>query len=277
MSVLQKELISVSGLFDPDWYRTFYSDVANSGLNPVTHYLRIGAKENRHPSRLFDAVFYVSRYPDVADAGMNPLIHYLRFGLSEGRQIRSLERNSECELISRSGFFNKDWYLSSYPDLAVPGVDPLEHFLDFATPELRDPGPLFSTEYYLTLNPSVAASASNPLVHYITQGLRQDFKIRGVDWQRRRRLLLRSGFFDPDWYLRTNLDVARTDGDPLDHYLEVGDREGRSPSQYFNAKQYRLENPDVAQHGINSLLHYLQYGAAEGRRIQYLPTAIEVP
>jgi hypothetical protein len=276
MSGLEKELITVSGLFEPDWYRTFYSDVADSGLDPVTHYTRIGGKENRHPSRFFDAGFYVSKYPDVAEARVNPLVHYLKFGLSEGRQSRSLARNRDCELILRSGFFIEDWYLSIYPEVAVPGVDPVEHFLDCARVELRDPGPLFSTEYYLTVNPGVAAAASNPLVHYLTEGLRHDLRIRAVDWQRRRTMLLRSGFFDPDWYLQTNLDVARTGEDPLDHYLEVGGIEERSPSLYFNAQLYLLENPDVAEAGINPLLHYLQFGGAEGRPIRYLPMAAEV-
>jgi hypothetical protein len=158
----------------------------------------------------------------------------------------------------------------------VPGVDPLDHFLDFATVELRDPGPLFSTEYYLTLHPDVAATASNPLVHYLTEGLKHGLKIRKVDWQRRRTILLRSSFFDPDWYLKTNLDVARRGEDSLDHYLEVGGTEGRSPGPCFNAQRYLLENPDVAKNGINPLLHYLQYGVAEGRQIQYLPMAVEI-
>jgi hypothetical protein len=267
MSGLEKELIVVSGLFDPNWYRTFYPDVADSGLDAVTHYLRIGGPQNRHPSRLFDAGFYVCTYPDVAEAGMNPLVHYLKFGLSEGRQCRSLARNRDCRLILGSGFFIQNWYLSSYPEVALQGVDPLEHFLDFATVELRDPGPRFSTEYYLTLNPGVAAAAANPLVHYLTEGIQHDRKIRGVDWQRRRTILLRSGFFDADWYLKTNIDVARAGEDPLDHYLEAGGMEGRSPSLYFNAELYLLENPDVAKSGMNPLFHYLQYGAAEQRQI----------
>src|ERR1700722_14240106 len=162
MSGLEKELIVVSGLFDADWYRTFYSDVADSGLDPVTHYLRIGGEENRPPSRSFDAQFYVSKYPDVAGAGVSALVHYLKFGLSEGRQSRSLARNGECQLILGSGFFIQDWYLSSYPEVAIQGVDPLEHFLDYAMVELCDPGPLFSTEYYLTVHPEVTAAASNP-------------------------------------------------------------------------------------------------------------------
>jgi O-antigen biosynthesis protein len=61
--VLRKELILLSGLFDADWYRKFYPDVADSGLDPVTHYLRIGSRKKRHPSRWFDVDFYLSKYP----------------------------------------------------------------------------------------------------------------------------------------------------------------------------------------------------------------------
>jgi hypothetical protein len=106
--------------------------------------------------------------------------------------------------------------------------------------------------------------------------LRQHLKIRDVEWQRQRTIIRRSGFFDPDWYLRSNLDVAESAEDPLDHYLQFGAKEGRTPSLYFDSKLYLLENPDVAQGGINPLLHYLQYGAAEGRRIRYLPKATEM-
>lgn len=39
-----------SGLFDAKWYLAYYDDVAESGMNPVYHYLRHGADEGRFPS-----------------------------------------------------------------------------------------------------------------------------------------------------------------------------------------------------------------------------------
>jgi hypothetical protein len=108
----------------------------------------------------------------------------------------------------------------------------------------------------------VAASISNPVVHYVTHRHRQNLAIRGVDWQRQRTVLLDSGYFDPDWYLRTHLDVAEAALDPLDHYLEFGGSEARSPSQYFNARLYLSDHPEVSPQAINPLIHYLQHGAA---------------
>ena len=57
-----------------------------AGTDPVTHYLRYGAGEGRHPSPLFDTVLYLAKHPDVAGVGANPLVHFLRAGAKEGRK-----------------------------------------------------------------------------------------------------------------------------------------------------------------------------------------------
>jgi hypothetical protein len=51
----------------------------------------------------------------------------------------------------------------------------------------------------------------------------------------------------------------------LDHYLNIGWREGRNPSATFDTGYYLETNPDVRDFGICPLLHYVQYGAVEGR------------
>ncbi|HMI20279.1 MAG TPA: sulfotransferase family protein [Sphingomonas sp.] len=51
-------LIRNSGLFDAEYYLARYPDVAASGLDPVDHYLRIGAAKGYDPSPLFDTGYY---------------------------------------------------------------------------------------------------------------------------------------------------------------------------------------------------------------------------
>jgi len=51
-------LIRASGLFDESYYCTHHPDVAESGLDPVDHYLRIGAAKGYDPSPLFDTGYY---------------------------------------------------------------------------------------------------------------------------------------------------------------------------------------------------------------------------
>jgi glycosyltransferase involved in cell wall biosynthesis len=73
-------------------------------------------------------------------------------------------------IISSSGFFDRQWYLNSYPDVAASGMDPIRHYLHFGAKEGRDPSPTFSTCGYLSQNPDVAAAEGNPLVHFVLHG-----------------------------------------------------------------------------------------------------------
>lgn len=81
------------------------------------------------------------------------------------------------------------------------------------------------------------------------------------------RAVRRSGLFDPDYYLRQNLDVARRCVDPLKHYLDYGWLEGRNPNPYFNTGWYLKRYPDVLAARVNPFYHYLTYGWREGHEV----------
>lgn len=78
-----KRVLRRSGLFYAAYYLETYPDVAASGMDPVTHYVRFGAAEGRSPNPLFHSKWYLDTYPDVR--GMNPLLHYILHGAAEGR------------------------------------------------------------------------------------------------------------------------------------------------------------------------------------------------
>lgn len=73
-------------IFDADWYRSEYPDVAAVSMDPVEHYFDNGSREGRNPNRFFDTNWYASNNPDVAAAGLNPFLHYLLYGAKEGRK-----------------------------------------------------------------------------------------------------------------------------------------------------------------------------------------------
>lgn len=81
MRILQK-----SGLFDREFYKERYPDVARSGMDPAAHYLSSGAEEGRDPNPFFSTHYYWEHNPDVKRAGLNPLLHYILQGAKEGRQ-----------------------------------------------------------------------------------------------------------------------------------------------------------------------------------------------
>jgi hypothetical protein len=85
-------------------------------------------------------------------------------------------------------------------------------------------------------------------------------------------------------YLQANPDVAAAGVDPLRHYLDYGQAEGRpltpspeptpSPSG-FDGAAYLAANPDVAAAGLDPLYHWETYGQFEGRQLR--PTTPSKP
>jgi len=76
---------ALTGFFDPDWYLSRYPDIADSGIEPLTHFVTHGAAEGRDPNRFFDGAWYANHYPDIGSSGFHPLLHYLQIGASERR------------------------------------------------------------------------------------------------------------------------------------------------------------------------------------------------
>jgi len=73
----QVEQIQLSGLFDTEWYLKQYPDVAMTGKNPVVHYLRFGATENRDPSPIFCTAAYRDAHQEALAGDTNPLLHFI--------------------------------------------------------------------------------------------------------------------------------------------------------------------------------------------------------
>lgn len=85
-------VIKESGLFDEAWYLQEYPQVKRLQMNPVEHYLQIGAHLGYNPSSNFNTLDYYKANPDVEKAGINPLLHYVRSGLREKRRIAPRRR-----------------------------------------------------------------------------------------------------------------------------------------------------------------------------------------
>ena len=67
--------------------------------------------------------------------------------------------------------FDSSYYLASYQDVSLMGLDPLRHYVDRGWKEGRDPSAGFSTSGYLAANPDVAEAGHNPLLHFVNVGL----------------------------------------------------------------------------------------------------------
>lgn len=107
-------------LFVPQWYRDQNPDVANTRIDPLTHYLASGWREGRNPGPEFDGAYYLARYPDVARLGIPPLLHYWVIGRKE---LRRPNPSMDLEWIDASAKLAREGTAHAQPPaVPVPGA-----------------------------------------------------------------------------------------------------------------------------------------------------------
>lgn len=75
--------------------------------------------------------------------------------------------------IAQTPWFDANWYLEQYPDIAADPVqseNPALHYIRMGGFEGRNPSPHFDSAFYLEANPDVAVTGLNPLWHFLQNG-----------------------------------------------------------------------------------------------------------
>jgi len=148
--------------------------------------------------------------------------------------------------------FDADYYLSTNPDVAAAGVNPLLHFIVAGAFEGRRPHPLFDPAYYLRKYPDVAVSGVNPLAHYLKHGAAEGRQPH--PW------------FKPGPYLDCCPKVRDSGENPLLHFLRSAPSNWCRPHPQFDCQYYLSQNADVPALWMNPLVHFVLHGEKEGRR-----------
>ncbi|MCC7527480.1 MAG: hypothetical protein IT342_03090, partial [Candidatus Melainabacteria bacterium] len=146
--------------------------------------------------------------------------------------------------------FDPEYYLETYPEVALSGSDPFVHYCLTGASELKNPGPIFNARFYTSMVNS-SEVIDNPLAHFLSFGWKD--------------LLSPHPLFDTAFYLERNEDVKASGVNPLSHFITDGWMQMRDPHPLFDVSYYLKQNPDVKHSGINPLAHFLKYGAREGR------------
>ena len=161
----------------------------SSVLEALDHYLESGWIEGLDPSPSFSTRGYLHDNWDVRDDGIDPLTHYSHYGIHEGRVVvdpvlfakpgyttpdtkwagelreslalylRHLGIDFEVESLDLRGdwhnltneyeWFDSDFYLDRYDDVAKALVPPLTHFVLAGHTEGRFPNPVVAGELAL--------------------------------------------------------------------------------------------------------------------------------
>lgn len=74
----ERRLVAESGLFDAAWYAHRHGDLLPAGVDPITHYLEVGAALGYDPSAIFATTAYCATHPEASRIGIHPLIFHIR-------------------------------------------------------------------------------------------------------------------------------------------------------------------------------------------------------
>ncbi len=179
----QIEIIRNSKYFDKNWYIRRYPEVVELNIQPEEHYLIHGNELGCNPSPLFNGYEYLYSYPDLVEKKINPLLHYECYGKYEGRKVfdNIFKWNTKIESISKSEYFDEEWYLNNNPDVRKSGMEPAYHYYMHGGFEGRDPSPLFSSNEYLSIHTDVKQTKINPLLHFEYDGFFQGREISSLE------------------------------------------------------------------------------------------------
>ncbi|WP_417451972.1 glycosyltransferase [Kordiimonas sp.] len=312
-------------LFDPAYYAS--QTGVTDPVDAILHFAQEGWKQGVNPSAGFLVEPYLVAYPDIAQTGANPLSHYLHFGRAEGRQafvspgwdarqtVQDMRIPDETEIspqmraladgLVSCGVFDEAFYRAEYGNYldgrawihsalhyvtvgelagfkANPCFDPtyyeryfskkrpanlLLHYLRKGWKKGLNPSASFNTRAYLEAYASHLPAKTCPLVHFLRDGWKRGFTAIPVQ--------------------------LAAEASPLVHYLQSGQQEGltaipaqlASPAQseaekaaifsdmiavaatgLFDAEWYRSVNHDLKNSGVAPLEHFVRYGMDEKRK-----------
>ena len=187
------EYLKNSQWYDEKYYLKKYPNIKKSGINPLSHYIILGNKEGKIPSKkyekiynsikdskMFDEKYYLKKYPNIKKSGINPLSHYIILGNKEGK-IPSKKYEKIYNSIKDSKMFDEKYYLKKYPNIKKSGINPFLHYIILGYKECKIPSKKFDGNYYLKNNKDVKEANFNPLVHYILYGKKEGRFISSKD------------------------------------------------------------------------------------------------
>ena len=268
-----KESRNPGPYFDTDDYLCLHPELLSYGINPLIHFMVAQSSPSKQQDTSFNAQSFARRLADYLKTKNNS-----KEVTDKKKKSGDAEFDKDYLLIDSSKLFDKKWYTKKY--LGKQKEDPIKHYMEKGWKDGCNPSKNFDTKFYLSKYPDIARAGINPLLHYIKKGKDEGRQPTAPElslWQRistgnklvgkstEYRAIYKSGLFDEKWYLEQYPEVADTGMEPLQHYLEIGWKESKNPSEKFDTVFYLKNNPDILRAGVNPLRHYVLFGKNEGR------------
>lgn len=141
-----------------------------------------------------------------------------------------------------------DYYLSVNLDVAIAGLEPVQHYLENGWREDRPPNPLFDFAFY---KKQVSDSLTIPvLAHYLKFGSAAGLTLHPL--------------FDRNYYLQRYPAVIEIGIDPFIYFVVKGGRDLHSPHPLFDANFYAVQLGTDRSNMANPLCHFVLTGWKQG-------------
>ncbi len=189
-----------------------------------------------------------------------------KVGLAPGQGFIFSTRSRRAESLLKK-HFDRQFYLSAYPEVREARVDPIVHFCTTGWRSGLNPCRDFDTLYYRGANPDVELGQHNPFAHYLLHGRKEGRRPVPVDELERRfalDYLVIAPEFDRVYYLSRYPDIATANIDPVKHYIEYGWSEFRNPRADFSTSYYYSKNKEHIPESVNPFRHYIECGRRDG-------------
>jgi hypothetical protein len=164
------EVIRVGRAVDVDYYVKVYPDIGNADVDPIEHYALYGLIEGRAPqekimgttpdnflSQLLANIDLINHGKQVnaADKGEidNEATAYRVIFARLSQHVESInagalrewlvpswpDQVTRVNIIKAANIVDSTYYCNRYPDIAQPGIDPIEHYAYYGVNEGRSP------------------------------------------------------------------------------------------------------------------------------------------
>ncbi|MBV7265559.1 hypothetical protein [Erythrobacter ani] len=157
-----------------------------TALTRMTESLRkeIAALKTKHNSALESQHDQFARRSNIT-AQLTASKNRLQADLLQFHRLRARKKAKdriakEIDLVKASEWFDPEWYVATYPDIANSGAEPARHFVLHGGYELRNPGPDFDSLEYHKVHADVTEAGIPAFIHYLDNGRiesRQTFRV----------------------------------------------------------------------------------------------------
>lgn len=159
--------------------------------------------------------------------------------------VRRLFAGGHAQFAREMPLFDPAFYLSTNPDVAKAGADPLFHYMTHGWREGRNPSSDFHTLYYRDKNLN-GNRRDNPFQHYHQNKDKMELSAVPKDEEEILAIQYQAihSHFDDDFYREKYLK-GEPSADPIDHYLRTGWRQGYDPTPNFSTSGHTKAHPFV--------------------------------